>query len=146
MNFGLEGSIPTGSYKNGSPNANLIPSVSAGKGWGPWDVQTHLEAKLPVEQGDTLGRPVSWDTVIQNHPGSVFWPELEDNITFDHGGPDDGTIENFLLPGLVLDKFKLQPHNPRSELGLLFGGGMQIATTRHPSYNHALVFTARLTF
>lgn len=146
VNFGLEGSIPTGSYNNGHPNASVIPSMTAGKGWGPWDVQTHLEGRLPVEQGDTSGRPITWETVLQNHPGSLFWPELEDIATFYHGGPRDGRVQNFLLPGLMLDKFKLEPNDPQSALGLLFGAGMEIATTSHPSYNHDLVLTARLTF
>lgn len=146
VNFGLEGSIPTGSYKNGSPTANVIPSISAGKGWGTWDVQTHVEGKLPVSEGSTLGRPITWETALQEHPGSVFWPELEDDATFDVDGSNSGTVTNYLLPGLMLDEFKLEPHHRKNRLGLLFGGGMQMATTRHPSYNHALVFAARLNF
>ncbi|MFZ0633457.1 MAG: transporter [Acidobacteriaceae bacterium] len=146
VNFGLEGSIPTGSYKNGSPTANVIPNFSVGKGRGSWDVQTHLEAKLPVSQGGTLGRPITWDTVIQDHPGSVFWPELEDDTTFNVGGPSGGTVQNFLLPGLMFDQFRLLHHRPSNRLALLFGAGIQIATTHYHSYDHSLVITGRLNF
>lgn len=146
VNFALAGTIPTGSYKNGSPNANLIPSFSVGKGWGMWDVQTHMEAKLPVSQGDTLGRPITWDTVLQVHPGGVFWPELEDDSTFNVGGPSAGTVQNFVMPGLMLDQFKLLHRQPSNRLALLFGGGVQFATTHYHSYDHGLVFTGRLNF
>lgn len=146
VNFALAGTIPTGSYSNGSQEATVTPSVSLGKGYGKFDVQSAIGGTLPVANGDTLGRPISWNTTLQWHPGSIFWPELEDNATFFHGGANDGKMQNFLLPGLMLDQFRLLHHDPTSRLALLFGGGIQIATSHFHSYNHGLVFTARLNF
>ncbi|HEX4037868.1 MAG TPA: hypothetical protein VHX37_07400 [Acidobacteriaceae bacterium] len=55
-------------------------------------------------------------------------------------------MQNFVLPGLMLDEFKLLRRDPRNRLGLLFGGGMQMATSGHASYNHGWVFTACMNF
>lgn len=145
VNFALAGTISTGSYQNGSKDAAVAPSIAAGKGYGRFDAQTWMEASLPVADTGTLGRTVDWDSVAQYHAGSIFWPELEDDSTFYFGGPHNGDVQNFLLPGLMLDEFRLS-HDPANRLGLLFGGGMQIATSRYHSYNHGLVFTARLNF
>jgi Putative MetA-pathway of phenol degradation len=145
INFAFAGTLPTGSYKNGSPNATVSPNLTAGKGFGRFDVQSQIGAELPVEAGSKLGRPITWNSVLQYHPGLVFWPEVEVNSTFYHGGPHDGKVQAFLLPGLMLDQFKLS-HDPKNRLALLFGGGMQVAVTQYHSYNHGLVFTARLNF
>jgi hypothetical protein len=45
----------------------------------------------------------------------------------------------------MLSKFKLE-RDLRNRLALMFGGGMQIATTQFHTYNHALVLTARMLF
>ncbi|HYW37899.1 MAG TPA: hypothetical protein VE957_07285 [Terriglobales bacterium] len=45
----------------------------------------------------------------------------------------------------MVSKFKLE-RDPRNRLALVFGGGMQIATTQFPTYNHGLVLTARMLF
>lgn len=146
MNFALAGTIPTGSYKNGLANATVSPSVSVGKGYGQFDVQSQVEGTLPVEAADKQGRTMIWDSVLQWHPGSVFWPELEDNAAYYYGGPNDGKMQNFLLPGLMLDSFKLVRHDPQNRLALLFGAGVQIATSHYHGYNHGLIITARMNF
>jgi hypothetical protein len=63
--------------------------------------------------------------VGQYHAGKWFWPEIESNATFYHGGANDGRVQNFVTPGLMLSKFKLE-HDERNRLALVFGGGMQI--------------------
>jgi hypothetical protein len=45
----------------------------------------------------------------------------------------------------MVSKIRLRP-DPGSRLGLVFGGGMQIATSHYHSYNHNLILTGRLTF
>jgi len=72
--------------------------------------------------------------------GNIRWESC-----FGHGGPNDGRVQNFVTPGLMVSKFKLE-NDPRNRLALIFGGGMQIATTQFHSYNHGLILTARMLF
>lgn len=145
VSFSVAGTLPTGSYKNGSLAATIIPTLCGGKGFRRFDVQSTLGATLPAGDTTRLGRVVVWNTVAQYRIGKLFWPELEDNVTFYHGGANDGRVQNFLTPGLMLSKFKLE-RDPRNRLALVFGGGMQIATTQFHAYNHGLVLTARMLF
>lgn len=136
----LGGSIPTGSYSNGVPNATVSPSLAGGKGFGPIDVQSTLGAQIPVASGDKLGRPITWNTAVQYRVNPHWWPEVEANATYFKGGPNDGRVQNFLMPG-ILGRFPL--HN---RLGLTMGAGFQIATSQFHTYNHGLVISARLPF
>jgi len=145
VSFSLAGTMPTGSFKNGSLAATISPTVCAGKGFGRFDVQSTLGAILPADDTTKLGRVVVWNAVAQYHIGKYFWPEIENNATFYHGGPNDGRKQNFVTPGLMLSKFKLE-RDPRNRLALMFGGGMQIATSQFHTYNHALVLTTRMLF
>ncbi len=92
-----------------------------------------------------IGRTISWNTVAQYKVGKYFWPELEANASYYHGGANDGKNQTFLTPGLMVSKIKLR-HDPKDRLGLVLGTGMQIATSHFHSYNHGLVLTGRLTF
>ena len=138
--------IPTGSHKNGSSNASFTPNLGLGKGFGRFNLQTTLSATLPTGNTDKLGRPIAWNTTAQYHLGKYLWPEIESNATFFHGGPNDGKMQEFITPGLLLGKFSLRPHDPKSRLGLGFGAGEQIATSKFHAYNHGLIFTGRLLF
>ncbi|MGO9405255.1 MAG: transporter [Terriglobales bacterium] len=145
VSFSLAGTMPTGSYKNGSLAATISPTVCAGKGFGRFDVQSTLGAILPANDTTKLGRVVVWNAVTQYRIGKLFWPEIENNATFYHGGPNDGRVQNFVTPGVMLSKFNLE-RDPRNRLALVFGGGMQIATSQFHTYNHGLVLTARMLF
>lgn len=145
VSFALTGSLPTGSYKNGSSDATITPTLCAGKGFGKFDVQSTLGAILAAGDTSKLGRVVVWNTVTQYHIGRFFWPEIESNATFYHGGPNNGRVQNFVTPGLMVSKFKLE-RDPRNRLALVVGGGMQIATTHFHTYNHGLVLTTRMLF
>ncbi len=145
VSFSLAGTMPTGSYKNGSLAATISPTVCAGKGFGKFDVQSTLGVTLPAGDTSKLGRVVVWNSVAQYRVGKLFWPEVESNATFYHGGPHDGRAQNFITPGMMVSKFKLE-RDPRNRLALIFGGGMQIATTQFHTYNHGLVLTARMLF
>jgi hypothetical protein len=145
VSLSLAGTLPTGSYKNGSLAATISPTVCAGKGFGRFDVQSTLGAILPADDTAKLGRPVVWNTVLQYRIGKRFWPEIESNATFYHGGVNDGRVQNFVTPGLMFSKFKLE-RDPRNRLALMFGGGMQIATTQFHTYNHGLVLSTRMLF
>ncbi len=145
ISFSWAGTLPTGSYKNGSMAPTFSPTLCAGKGFGRFDVQSTIGAVLPADDTTKLGRPVLWNTVAQYHVGKLFWPEIENNATFYHGGTNDGRMQNFLTPGLMLSKFKLE-HDPRNRLAFVVGGGMQIATSQFHTYNHGLVLSTRLLF
>jgi hypothetical protein len=139
--------IPTGSYKNGSTDASIAPTLGGGKGFGRFDVQSTLGATLPTGPAITAsGRPVAWNTVAQYRIGKLFWPEIESNATFYKGGTNDGKSQEFITPGLIVGKCGLHPSNPKSRPGLAFGAGMQIATSHFHTYNHELVMTARWIF
>lgn len=134
------GSIPTGSYGNGSTEATVSPTLAFGKGLGRFDAQSTLGATLPVANGDKLGRPIAWNTALQYHAGRYFFPEVEFNATYFHGGPHDGKVQNFVTPGLV-GRWRLH-----GRVGLTLGAGMQIATSAYHSYDHGLIISARMPF
>jgi hypothetical protein len=135
------GSIPTGTYKNGSASSILTPTLAAGKGWGRFDVESTLGGTLPVNSVQQVGRTIVWNAVAQEHVGKFIWPELEANSTFYKGGEHDGQKQVFLTPGVVTGRFPI--HN---RVGLTLGAGMQIAASHFHTYDHALIFTARLPF
>jgi hypothetical protein len=141
----LGSTLPTGSYSNGALDATIIPTVYAGKGFGPFDVQSSLGATLPVADTAKLGRVIAWNTVGQYRVARFFWPEIEDNAFFYHAGPNDGRIQNFVTPGLIFSKIRFK-RDWQSHSALVFGGGMQIATSHFHTYNHGLVLTVRTLF
>jgi hypothetical protein len=136
----IGGSIPTGSYSNGSTDAAISPTLAGGKGFGRFDVQSTLGATLPVANADKLGRPIAWNTALQWKANPHWWPEVEFNSTFFKGGPNDGKIQNFVTPGIVA-RYPLH-----RRVGLTLGAGMQIATSTFHSYDHGLIFSARMPF
>ena len=136
----IGGSIPTGSYSNGSTDATVSPTLAVGKGYGRFDVQSTLGATLPVANSNKLGRPIAWNTALQYKTDPHWWPEVEFNTTYFKGGPNDGKVQNFVTPG-ILGRFPLH-----HRIGLTMGAGMQIATSEYHSFNHGLIFTARMPF
>jgi hypothetical protein len=141
----LSGTIPTGSYKNGSADATVSPNIGVAKGFAWFDVQSTLGASLPVMDTATLGRSIAWNTAMQAHLAKYFWPELEFNSTYFKGGSNDGKNQTFATPGLLFTH-KLRPAEAQSRLGLCMGAGEQIATSRFHSYNHEIAVTTRLIF
>ena len=142
----LTATIPTGSYSNGSTDASVSPTLLTGKGFGHFDVISCAGGTLPTGDTVKLGRTVAWNTTAQYRIHKYFWPEIEDNATFFFGGKNDGKMQNFLTPGITFSKFKFHPKDAKSRPAIAFGGGEQIATSHLHTYNHNLVFTARLLF
>lgn len=145
MSTFLSGTIPTGSYKNGSTDASVSPNIGVGKGIRWFDVQSTLGASLPVEDTAKLGRSIAWNTAFQAHVAKYFWPEVEFNSTFFKGGANDGKSMVFATPGLLVAR-KLKPEVPRSRLAVCVGAGMQIATSQFHTYNHEIAVTTRFLF
>ena len=138
--------IPTGSYKNGSTNASVTPSLGGGKGYKKFDAFTTLGATLPTGNTATIGRSILSNSVFQYHVQKYLWPELEINATSFYGGTRDGKIQTFVTPGLMVGKYALRPHNPKSRLGLAAGVAFQSAATHYHAYNHAVILSGRLLF
>lgn len=145
ISAGIAATAPTGSYKNGSTDATLSPTVYLGKGIGIFDVQTAASEALPTGHTSTLGRPIAWNTAVQARVAKIFWPEVEFNTTYFRGGPNNGKDQVFVSPGLMVSKIKLNGE-AKSRLALVFGGGMQIAASSYHAYNHELSLTTRIVF
>ena len=143
--FQVAGVGATGSYKNGSARNSINPTLVAGKGFGKFDVQSSLGGTLPTGSITAIGRTIVWNAVAQYQVHKIFWPELEVNSTFYNRGPNDGKNQTFLTPGLMVSKLKFRK-DPKDRLALVFGAGMQIATSSYHAYNHGLVLTSRITF
>lgn len=139
------GTIPTGSYKNGSTDAAVTPSLGVGKGYKDIDVQSTLGSGLPVLDTRKLGRTVASNTAVQAHVAKYFWPEVEINSTWFVGGANDRKNMTFATPGLLFAK-KLRVEEPRSRLAICVGAGEQIATTHFHTYNHEIAVTTRVVF
>jgi hypothetical protein len=137
----LGGSVPTGKNGNGSCCAIVTPTLAIGKGFGRFDYTTTASGTLPVSNALKLGHTVTWNSVLQYKAVRFWWPEIESNTNFFKGGPNDGTTQSFVTPGLILGRFPLH-----HRLGLTLGAGEQIAVTHFHLYNHAFVLTARLPF
>jgi hypothetical protein len=137
--------VPTGSYKNGALSGTVSPTIFLGKGYGALDVQTAASVSLPTGHTSTLGRPVSWNTAFQGKVKKIYWPEVEINSTFYRGGPNDGKVQTFATPGVMIGKIKFRS-DPKDRLGLFFGVGDQIALSSYHAYNHALSFSTRIVF
>ena len=137
----LGGSIPTGSYSNGSSAAVVTPTLAAGKGWGNWNVQSTVGIGLPVDSIEQIGHALQFNTAIQYHVGRFLWPELEQNTTHFSGGVRDRNTQTFLTPGIVFGKFIFH-----KRIGMMIGAGFQIAVTRFHANNHNLVITSRIPF
>lgn len=140
----IGGSYPTGSYKNGSPAATVTPTLALGKGFGRFEVMSTAGAAFPTTNAKTLGRPIVWNTTLQFKIGKYLWPEVEFNATYFKGGVNDGKIQNFVTPGIVLGRFHFNKSHPR--LAATCGLGEQIATSAFHNTNHNLVITSKVSF
>lgn len=137
----LAGSIPTGTYKNGSSSAIVTPTLAGGKGCGKFDVQSTFAGTLPVNSVNILGRSITSNTALQYHVQRFLWPEVETNSTFWKGGTIDSKKQTFVTPGLIFGRFPIH-----HRVAIVAGAGFQIAATHYHQYNHALTATVRIPF
>lgn len=135
----------TGSYKNGTASTTYTPTLVGGKGFGKFDFQSSIGALMPTHSVNAIGRTIQWNNVAQYKVGKMFWPELETNSAYYSLGPHAGMNQTFVTPGVMVSRIKLSS-NETSRLALIFGGGIQIATSHYHAYNHELVFTSRISF
>lgn len=137
----LGGSVPTGTYKNGSISAVVTPTLAGGKGWGPFDVQATLGGTFPVNSVNKLGRTVVSNTAFQYRARKQLWPEVEINSTFWMGGTNDRNKQTFVTPGAIFGRFPIH-----KRVAVVAGAGFQIAATHYNQYNHAFAGTLRMPF
>jgi hypothetical protein len=145
LSASVNGTVPTGSYKNGSSDGSVAPTLYGGKGFGRFDVQSSIAMTLPTGHTAKSGRPIAWNAVAQYRATRLIWPELEFNSTFYRGGPNDGRTQAFVTPGVMINKIKLSRES-NNRLAFIFGGGMQIETSEFHRYNHAIIVTGRISF
>jgi hypothetical protein len=145
--------IPTGKDTNGSCCAVVTPTLAAGKGFGLLALTSTLGGSLPVSNARGLGHTIAWNNAAQYRLAKtgvarLFWPELELNSSFYHGGANDGKIATFAMPGIIIGRIALS-HDASGKpgrLGLTFGAGEQIALTHFHTYNHGVILSMRLPF
>lgn len=145
LSASVNGTVPTGSYKNGNSDGSIAPMLYAGKGFGRFDAQSSIAMTMPTGHTAKFGRPIVWNSVMQYKATRLIWPELEFNSTFYRGGPSAGRIQAFITPGIMISKIKFS-REVNNRLAFIVGGGMQITSSEFHSYNHAIIATGRISF
>jgi hypothetical protein len=90
----------------------VTPTIAAGKGWGPFDIQSTLGVSVPTSRRDVIGNTLAWNTAFQYHLLKYFWPEFETNLTHWFDGQRSDKTQLFLTSGLVLGRFQLYGRAP----------------------------------
>ena len=134
-------SAPTGDNGNSSGHAIFTPTLAFGKGFGDFDLQSTLGISLPNGALARLGMPVAYNTAFQYRIMKYFWPQFEVNYSWWPNGQREGESQVFLTPGLIVGAIRIH-----DGIGIALGGGYQVAVTKEPAYNHAVIFSARLLF
>jgi hypothetical protein len=139
---------PTGIARLTSNTWAWSPVFAYGKGWGDFDIQGTLGTIVPATHAGTLGHPVQNNIALQYHLRPLFWPQIEANWTWFPDGQRGGLNQVFLTPGLVLGRIALG-----GPLWLSVGVGYQVAvspayraTPLTPAYDHAWLFSSRMSF
>lgn len=140
--------LPTGALAYTNHNHVLTPTLAAGKGFGPFDIQATLGDAIPTHDNSKTGRAVLTNVTAQYRVAPFLWPEVEMNRTDWGGGSRANRSQTYLTPGLVLGRFVL---GGRSKL--IVGIGYQTAVSRlyaaspaTPAFNHNWIFSGRVTF
>jgi len=126
---------------NSNGHGIFTPTIAAGKGWGPFDIQSTLGVSFPCGGEDRLGMPLAWNTTFQYHVLKYLWPEFEVNHTWWPNGKRTGLNQVYLTPGLMIGRIPIH-----DRIGVTFGAGYQVAVTHEPTYNHAVVLSGRIPF
>jgi hypothetical protein len=134
-------SAPTGTNGNSSRHGIFTPTIAFGKGFGNFDFQSTVGIALPSGGLARLGMPVAYNTALQYRVMKYFWPQFEVNYTWWPNGQRVGESQVFLTPGLVVGTIPIH-----DTVGLAVGAGYQVAITREPAYNHAVILSVRVPF
>ncbi len=133
-----------GYQQNGMLTGAWFPKLLAGKAFGRFAIQSALNGVLPVSKIAEQGRAIEWNSTAQLHAGSHAYFDIEDNVTWFVGGPDDGKTQNFVTPaGFLVVR---QRGWEATHTVLVFNAGIQIATSSFHGYNHNIVSEMRILF
>ena len=127
----------------------VTPTIAGGWGWGPFDVQSTLGIQIPTDHPSKIGTAAAWNTALQLHLATYFWPEFETNITHWYEGARGNKTQVFLTPGIIFGRFHLN-----ERLSASIGVGYQVAVSPKlvldpaitPTYNHAWLVSGRVAF
>jgi hypothetical protein len=140
----LNRTFPTGSYKNGALTSCWGPTLAAAKAYKKIGVISTLGGTLPTGKVAAQGRSIMWNSVFEAHVARPLWLSAENNSTYFFSGPRDSKMQNFVTPTAfyVLRRKEWKPTHPF----LIFGAGMQIATSHFHACNHNLISEMRILF
>jgi len=125
-------------------SAYYIPTLAVGKGFGRFAVISTVGGVLPTSKIWDQGRAVEWNFTGEAHATAQVWFTLENNALFFHAGPLDGKKQDSLTP-VAFYQVKRKEWGPQ-HAGLIFGCGMQNATTHYHFQNHNLITEMRVIF
>jgi hypothetical protein len=118
----------------------INPSIAAGKGWGPFDLQANVGEAFPLQEQSTIGNATTANLAAQLRVATYFWPEFEFNYSYWPNGAKEGKNQLFATPAIQVGRIPLY-----GRLALQLGVGYQYALTpMAPAYNRAWIFTTRL--
>lgn len=137
-------SFPTGSHLNGQRSGASNPLLAAGRAFGRFNVQSTLGGTLPTGKIAEQGRSIEWNALAQVQATGHVWLDVENNATFNYGGPYDGKTQNFITPAAFY-MVRRKDWGPRHPVWVL-NAGMQIATSGFYLYNHNLISEMRMLF
>ena len=86
--------MPTGSYRNGSNDAVVTPTIAFGKGWHNFDVQTTFGVNVPTADSVHFGHPVLSNTTFQYRVLIGRFP-IHNRLGFTVGGGVQIAVTNF---------------------------------------------------
>jgi hypothetical protein len=138
-------SFATGSYENGAATGTWSPTVAGGVGFlRRLNAESSLGGNLPAGKIALQGRSIAWNSLLMLRTSDDSWLEVENNASFYFSGHHDGRMQNFITPAAFyhLRSRKWAPTDP----SLIFGLGMQIASSSFHTYNHNLISEVRILF
>lgn len=133
-----------GANQNGMLSSTWIPALAAGHAFRRFAVISDLGGVLPTEKISAQGRAIQWSTTAQLHAFRHIFFDVENNATFNVGGPFGGRTQNFLTPAAFY-QVRRRDWAPQHAT-VVFDCGMQVATTRFHQSNHNLVTEMRVFF
>ena len=125
-------------------SAYYIPTLAAGKGFKHFAVISTVGGVLPTKNVWEQGRAVEWNLTGEAHATKHVWFSVENNTLFFHAGPLDGKTQNEMTP-TAFYTVRRKDWGPQ-HAALVFGTGLQTATSRFHLYNHNLITEMRVIF
>ena len=130
--------------QNGMFSAYDCPKIAAGIARDRFNMQSTLGGLLPAAKVAAQGQAIEWNVTGQIHSTLHTWLDVENNATFNFGGPNDGKTQNFITPAAFF-MVRRKEWGPTHSV-FVFDAGVQIATSSFHLYNHNLISEVRILF